>query len=285
VVEPADGPRIPRSLRVFGIPVAGLLLVAFFIYMGFPWDELGHRIASELHRQGGARVEFRQVEPRLHVLGPGIEASAVRAAFPDGAVYAFERVGLRPAWSLAWLRGDPAFHVDLESAFGNARGTLVLGALGGFTGDLEAVAFRRLPLASWSELASLDGLVDARVDVHLNEEGPLGDATITARDGSLAIAQFPVEIPFETLDAELRFGDDAFVAVEKLEFTGPMVNGAGTGSILRAPMFAQAPLRLEANLEAKANMRAAMQQAGIRVDRGGMAKLRITGTVSSPNVR
>jgi len=285
VAASATDPSLPRSLRVVGIPIAGLLLFCFFLYLGFPFDPLGRRIASEVQRSNGVRIEFRQLDPRLYWLGPGIEASAVRATLPDGTVYAFERVGLRPAWSLAWLRGDPAVVLDLSSAFGDAKGTLVLGSLGGFDGDLASLAVGRLPLESLTDLALLDGLLDAKVDVRMNEEGPVGDATFTARDGSLAIARFPVEIPFATLEGKLRFGGDAFVTVERFAFEGPMVNGTVTGSIQRAPRFAQAPVRLEADLEAKANVRGAMQGAGIRFDRGGMAKMRITGTVSNPNVR
>lgn len=276
---------LPRPLRVFGIPLAGIFFVSLFVYLGFPFDKLGNRIATEIQRTSGVRVEFRKLSPRLRFAGPGIEASAVRATFPGGDAFAFERVQLRPAWSLSWLRGDPAVYAEVTSAFGNAEGMLVLGGSTGWYGDLESVAVGRLPLAKLITLATLDGLVDARIDVRMGEEGPEGEASFVAKNGSLGISRFPVEIPFETLTAELRFGDDAFVAIQRFDLEGPMVSGAITGSVLRAARFEQAPLRLEANLETKANVRSAMKGAGIRLDRNGTAKVRITGTVSQPNVR
>jgi type II secretion system protein N len=192
---------------------------------------------------------------------------------------------LRPAWSLSWLRGDPAVYAEVTSAFGDAEGTLVLGDSTGWYGDLESVAAGRLPLAKLTTLATLGGIVDARIDVQMGGDGLEGDASFTAKKGSLGFARFPVEIPFETLTGKLRFGDDAFVAIQRFELEGPMVSGAITGSVLRAARFEQAPLRLEANLETKANVRSAMKGAGIRLDRNGTAKLRITGTVSKPKVR
>lgn len=276
---------LPRSLRVFGIPLAGFFFFSLFLYLGFPFDRLGSRIASEIRNSYGIEVEFRELNPRLQFAGPGIEANAVHTTFPNGAVYDFDRVRLRPAWSTSWFRGDPAVHLDVTSPIGDARGTLVLGEAGAWYGDFESVAVSRLPLEGITTLARIGGLVDARVDVQVGEEGPEGDATFTIKDGSLGIAEFPIEIPFETLTGELHFGDEHFVSIQKFEFDGPMVSGSVSGNVVRAPRFANAPLRLEADLDVKPAMRASVKSSGISVGRDGSAKLRISGTVSQPNIR
>ncbi len=80
----AKRPALPRSVRIFGIPLLGLLLVVFFIYLGFPYAKLGDRITAELQRSHGVRVDFESLSPRLQLAGPGIQASGVRATLSIG---------------------------------------------------------------------------------------------------------------------------------------------------------------------------------------------------------
>ena len=58
-----------------------------------------------------------------------------------------------------------------------------------------------------------------------------------------------------------------------------------TGTLGRAPRFAAAPLRLDLRLSAKPELRPTLEQAGVRLDRRGSARRRITGTPSRPVVR
>jgi type II secretion system protein N len=281
----AASPALPRSVRIFGIPAVGLLLVGLFIYLGFPYAKLGDRIATEVQRRHGVRVDFESVRPRLRLAGPGIQASGVRATFPGGEALRIERVALRPAWSMAWLRGDRAVYTEVESDLGNLTGTIVLGGSNGFSGDLEQVAVGRLPLARAFPLGSLDGVLDAAVDILVGEQGPEGRASFEARDGSLDIKGLPMAIPFETLSGELDFGGETLIAVNRLDLAGPMASANVTGSVLQAASFEEAPLRLEAQIEAKADLQPAMREAGVRFDRNGKAKVRVTGTVALPNIR
>jgi type II secretion system protein N len=277
--------RLPRPVLLLGIPAAGIFLVLLFIYLGFPYAKLADRVAAEMQRSQGVRVDFQHVGPSLHLAGPGIEVSGLRATFTDGKMLRIERAMLRPAWSLAWFRGAPALYAEIESEIGGAEGTLVLGSAGGWTGDLAQVALGKLPLAGLAPMGNVDGLLDASIDIVLGEEGPEGHMSFEVRDGSVDFTNFPVAVPFETLSGELLFGDEAYLAVKHLELAGPMLNAGLTGNVLRAASFEQAPLRLEAELEAKPNLRSAIQGAGLRVDRNGKAKVRITGTVARPNVR
>ena len=281
----AGSPALPRSVRIFGIPLLGLLLVALFIYLGFPYAKLGDRIADELQRRHGVRVEIESLSPRLHLSGPGLQARGVRATLPDGDALRIDRIALRPAWSAAWLRGDQAVYAEIESELGNLAGTVVLGGSNGFAGNVEQVMIGRLPFEPAAGLGSLEGLLDATVDVLVGEQGPAGQASFEARDGSLAFAGFPMAIPFETLTGELDFGGEALIAVNRVDLAGPMINANASGSVLQGASFSVAPLRLEVEIEAKAGLLSAMRGAGLRVDRNGKSKVRITGTVSQPNVR
>jgi type II secretion system protein N len=285
-VAPETGrAALPRSLLLVGVPLAGVFLVLLFIYLGFPYDKLGDRIKAETQRASAVRIDFQEVGPSLHLAGPGIEATGVRATLPDGETVRLERAMLRLAWSLAWFRGAPAVYAEIESEAGNAAGTLILGEAGGWSGDLEHVDVAKLPLSQFAHLGTLDGVLDASVDILLGERGPEGSATFETRDGSIGLADLPMPIPFETFSGELIFGDDAYVAVKRLDLEGPLLSAGVTGKVLQAASFSEAPLRLEVEIEAKPAIRAAMRSAGVRVDRKGKAKTRITGTVAKPNVR
>ena len=40
------GEALPRPLITIGVPCAGVLLIAFFLIRGFPYDKLGELIAG-----------------------------------------------------------------------------------------------------------------------------------------------------------------------------------------------------------------------------------------------
>jgi len=285
VASEAGRTAFPRALLVVGVPLAGIFLVSLFIYLGFPYDKLGERIKSETSRTGAVRIDFQDVGPSLHLAGPGIEATGVRATLSNGDTFRLERAMLRPAWSLAWFRGAPAVYAEIESEAGNAAGTVILGGSGGYCGDLEGVDIGKLPLAQFEHMGTLDGLLDASVDLSLGEQGPLGSVTFEARDGSIGLADFPMQLPFETLSGELIFGQDAYVAVKRLDLEGPMLSAGVTGNVLQAASFSEAPLELEIEIEAKPAISSEIRRAGIRIGRNGKAKARITGTVAKPSVR
>jgi type II secretion system protein N len=281
----ANRSTLPRPLLVFGLPVAGVLLVAFFIYLGFPYHKLGDRIATEIQRSSGVRIDFEDIGASLQLVAPGIEATGVRATLSDGSSYRIERAMLRPAWSLAWFRGTPAVYAEVESELGGAAGTLLLGEAGGWSGELSQVAVGRIPIPPLEAVGNIDGRLDATIDLVLAEAGPEGSIEFAATEGSVGLAKFPMDIPFETLSGELSFGGEAFISIERLELDGPMLTASLTGKVLQAASFAQAPMRLEAELTAEPNLRPAFKNAGVRVDREGKSKVRITGTVESPMVR
>ena len=50
------GEVLPRPLIAIGAPCAGVLLIAFFLIRGFPYDKLGELIANRIERSHGIHL-------------------------------------------------------------------------------------------------------------------------------------------------------------------------------------------------------------------------------------
>lgn len=283
-MTPADGSG-PRPLRVVLIAGACLLFTALLVLRGFPYDLLARRVASEVEAATGTRVAVGALEPRLTLGGPGFEASGVRIQTADGTRVQIDRAALRPAWSLAWLRLAPAFHADLESAPGNLSGVFVLGRSPGFSGRVEAIDLERLPLAVLWPGLELTGVLDADVDLSSSDGAPRGSVGLHARQGSVRTPELPIALPFETLDGELRFGDEHFVEVSRLEAAGPLFSAQLAGTVGRAESAAGAPLDLVVSYQVEPQMRATLESAGLPTKRDGSGRVRIQGTTAQPRLQ
>jgi len=275
---------LPRPLLIFGVPTAGLLLVLLFIILGFPYDKLGDRIAERL-LQSGVRVEFDEIGPALRLAGPGLVVTGLRASVEGAETIQLQRALVRPAWSSAWLRGSPALYTEIESESGAAQGTVILGDRGAWNGTLTQVDVGALPLPANTPFGSLTGVIDATVDLAMEEQRAKGSVTFDAVDGTLDLVSLPMSIPFETLSGDLTFGGNGYLTVNRLDVRGPAVNAGVTGNVLDATSFAAAPLRLEIAIDAEPAMIAAVRGAGVRIDRNSVGKARVTGTVAAPKIR
>ena len=120
--EPGE---LPHSLTRLGIPLAGLLLIALFTYLRFPYDVLRDRIVSEASRAGDVRIAIEEMGPGLQLAGPGVTARSVTATPRGGESLRLERVFLRPSWSTSWFRGVPAIHTEALAAKGSQVDTHV----------------------------------------------------------------------------------------------------------------------------------------------------------------
>ena len=276
--------RVPRLLRSVGIPVAGILLVLFFVYLGFPYDTLAGRIATEAGRALGARVDIQEVGPRLSLAGPGFEVRGVRVVWPGSSPLQLQRAAVRPAWSLAWLQGDPALYAELESPAGAAEG--VWRASGGWDGELRGLDLSALPVERFVPGLAPQGRLEARVDLRWNESGPEGRLAFEASEGSLLLPNMPMPLPYESCSGELVFGNESLVSVESFSLEGPLLAAQGTGRIGQAPSFGSAPLQLELQLTAKQPaVQSMLRSAGIQIDSSGSGSIRVTGTPSAPQLR
>jgi type II secretion system protein N len=273
-------------VRFVALPLACLILTLAFTAALFPWERYRSGVAAWLGAALGARVEVTNVDAGLGLAGPVIEAGPLRATWPDGSVVDVERARVRPAWSLSWLRGVPAVHLDVDGSSGNVEGTLRGGSEASFVGALEGVDLERIPLDALLGEAPLTGRLDAQLDLSSHAGAWAGEVRFEARDGSLATAALPLAVPFETLTGALVLAEAGSVELRDVALAGPMVAMSARGTVGPGLDPAQAPLALQVDLEvADPNLRPAVASAGIPLDGRGRANLQVSGTLGAPLLR
>jgi type II secretion system protein N len=278
-------PRGVDGLRITGIAIAAVVLTLFFMVLGFPYDRLAQRIAGQIERQTGTRVALGPVSLGLVHWAPGLEAESVRIVRPDGSRIDLDHLGVRPAFSLAWLRGTPAWATDVESAQGAASGVLTLGDAPGFDGGLYDVDLEVLPQEELGAPLQVKGRADADVDLVLGEEGPTGSVVFEARDGILAHPELPLPMPFEKIDGEIDLGGEDWARIRSFAFESPLASGRVRGTIGRAPRFALAPLRLQVELTVSGAVQGSLNAQGVEIGKHGEIRADVTGTPMRPVVR
>ena len=112
------GGELPRPLLVIGVPCAGLLLTAFFLFRGFPYDQLADLIVRRFEQSQGTRLVIGEIAPVMQMAGPALEGTGLRATLPSGDLVQIDRALIRAAWSTSWLTGDPAVHLELDGPAG-----------------------------------------------------------------------------------------------------------------------------------------------------------------------
>jgi type II secretion system protein N len=279
-----DAP-IPRPLLYVGVPLAGLLLTSFFIFLGFPYQQLADRLSHEVEESTGVRLAFSGLGPHLGLLGPGFAADGVDAVLADGQNLRIDRLVVRPGWSLQWLRLRPAIHIDLESPVGAIKGNAILGSVQGWDGELRDVQIAKIPLPKAPAGLEIEGTVNADIDLLIYESGPDGSLSFEISDGFLAHRELPVGIPYKAMRGELQLGGDQFAVVDSFEIDSPVVSGQMAGSIGHAPSSADGPLALEGKLLVRdQNTRGIFRNMGVRFDTEGNANIKIGGKLSQPKV-
>ncbi len=126
VLKALEGP-IPRPLLWIGVPISGILLILFFLFMTFPYELLIPLLNRGMSQTGGGNIAIGAIEPRFGLSGPGLAAVDLQFALGNGDPLHIDRLEVHPAFSSDWLRGHPALNVDLETALGRAQGLLSLG--------------------------------------------------------------------------------------------------------------------------------------------------------------
>jgi type II secretion system protein N len=284
--RPGGEPRLPRWLLVLGVPVLGVLLVAFFVFLQFPFERFRDVLAMQTGAALGAEVEIGGLDPALTVGGPGFVARDVRIRWPSGESAAVAEASLRPAWSASWLGGSPSFRLDADSDLGGVAGTLTVGAAPGFDGRLVGVALARLPLERFTQGASFDGELDLEADLRWREGMPVGETRFQARSGSMSAPQLPIALPYDELRGEIRFGDDGSLTLEDVTLDGPMVSAEVSGGTQPGPTLWIAPLALDVHLEVSdRNLLPTLRSSGLRLGPDGTTDLRVRGSLAAPSVR
>jgi type II secretion system protein N len=278
-------PRGLRRRQVASLALGAFALTALLMVVRFPYDRLALAIAQRVERDTGTRITLGEVSIGLVRWGPGITARGVQIAQPDGTRLDLDRLGVRPALALAWLKGQPALATEVESARGGASGVVTFGAEPGFDGRLLDVDLEQLPQSRIGAPLQLKGHADADLDVVLREAGPDGDVEFEARDGLLTHPNLPLPIPFQKLTGEIALGGDAWAAIRKFELTSPLASGHASGSVGRSPQFASAPLRLEIDLTVSGAVQGSLRAQGIAIGNDGQIHLNVAGTPARPVVR
>jgi type II secretion system protein N len=281
-----DDDELPREVRVVWIPLACVLLVVVFFLAGLPTDRIGKLASQKLGGALGTRVTIGELGPGISLSGPVLAASDVRIELPGGAALVFAHARVRPAFSLRWLRGQPALAIDATGEAGSIHGTVFPSGKRGFEGTLADVDLARLPLGGALPQGSFEGRATATGDIHWLADGPMGAFELVARDGSLSLPALPIALPYATLRATIAMTDAALADVQSFALDGPMVAATITGTVGRAPVLTAAPLALEARIETReASLRPMLQSAGLRPDANGVATVKVGGSIGQPSVR
>lgn len=289
VSEPvaAPFPLLPRSpvRRVLALALAYLVLTLAFVIAGFPADRLTSRVEALASAATGAQVEIGTLDLGIVALLPAFEAHQVVVAGSGGALR-LDRVRARPAWSLSWLRGDPAFAIALRAGPGRVDGVVRLGSAPGFAGGLQEVDLRLVPASLLGGLGiSLDGRVGGTLDVRMGEEGPEGELDLHAKGGSVSLPNLPIGVPYESIDARATLGGDALAQIASLVVDSPMLALDANGTVGRGPVPALAPLSLRARIQVREPaLRDLFTGVPVTLGPDGSADLTIGGTLSSPQL-
>lgn len=274
--------------RAAAMALACVLLTAAFFVMRFPADRFRDSLVARLAAATGVAASVGHLAARPGLGGLTLVADEVALRWPGGAALDLDRAALRPAWSFSWLRGRPAWHVDLRSEVGGLAGTVWPGGAPAFSGRLDDVAVAKLPpeLLGLAEGLAATGSLDADLEVEGRDGRVVGSVGLALADGSFSVPGAPLAVPFDRLDAELELGSDGAVELESARLEGPMLAGEAAGRIGPAPSLELAPLALDAELEVREPaLRGWLAPLGIAQSGEGRAKLRIGGTLAEPVVR
>jgi|GEM_PF-938145 len=270
------------------VALACLLLTAFFFVLRFPVDRFRESLVAQLGPATGAEVSVGALRARPGLGGLTLVAEPLALAWPGGTRVELARAAVRPAWSLSWLRGRPAVHVDAEAPLGRVAGTVWPVEPVGFDGELEGVLVERLPAELLEALAGLavTGRLDADVALERSDGRLVGDLELEIAEGSIAPPGAPLAVPFERLVAQLALAETGAVEIEEAQLEGPMLAGEAHGALRAAPHLALAPLELEVDVVVRdAALRSWLIPLGVALDAEGRGTLRLSGTLSEPLVR
>ena len=108
----------------------------------------------------------------------------------------------------------------------------------GFAGTLRDVDLEQLPQERIGAPLRMKGRADADLDITMRETGPEGDVEFEARDGLLTHPNLPLPMPFQKLTGEVELGGANWAEIQKFELASPLASGHATGTVGRAPAFA-----------------------------------------------
>jgi type II secretion system protein N len=278
--------RLPRGLVTVVLPVASLALVGIFLLALFPYERFRDLVVARLSQATGAAVSLEHLEGGLSVGGPSLTATSLLLRWPDRRELLLERARVRPAWSLSWLRGEPALHLDTTGPAGSINGNVWPSSGPAFAGQVRGIQLSLLPLDHLVNPLPVLGRLDARIDVRAGPAGPTGEIRFEAWDGSIALPSVPFDVPYQEAHGDIERSESGAFVVRELELTGPMISASAQGSIAANRRPEEGAVDLEVDLAVvDPALQSMVRSYGIRLDADGAARFRVSGTVSRPVLR
>jgi type II secretion system protein N len=288
VSAPARSAERGWAGRGSAIALGCALLTAFFFALRFPYDRFREPLVALVGSASGAEVQVGALSGGLGIGGITLVAAPATLLWPTGARLELTRVALRPAWSLSWLRGRPALHLDLRAPAGRLAGTVWPGEPAAFDGGVRELVLEQLPseLLAAAQGFAVTGRLDADVDLALAGGVLGGELSLDVREGALSAPGSPISIPFDRLEAELGVEGGQTLRVASASLQGPMVEGSAVGQLGLAGDLEAAPLDVRLDLRiADPSLRGVLAPLGVRLDSEGRARLQLSGSLGSPIVR
>ena len=267
------------------LPLSAMLLVLFVLLL-FPWDSLGRRIAWEISRVSGARVEVTDLGPALSARGPVMRARDVDIQHP-----AIERVRLgtleiAPRLAASWLSGNPKLRIWADTELGVLDGVLSLGPEPAYLGRVRNVELTRLPLRLDPSQLHLAGRLSADADVALAPNGTLsGELHFDSSALEVETERLPIAIPFSRATGTVEILPSGDTRISGIELEGPMIEGHIEGKIGLVHRSQSPPIDLAATLRIHDPVLLDMAQSnGFPITNGNQTNFDLSGTVASPQV-
>lgn len=281
-----DVDRPARSASLAGLlPLAALIVVAFIVLL-FPWDSLGRRVAWEISRVSGARVDVSDLSPAITARGPVLRARNVVVEHPAVDRLRLSELEIAPRLSMSWFRGDPTLRVWAQTDLGHVDGVLRLGDEPAYVGRVTEVELARLPLRLEASELRFSGRLDADADVALDPNGTLqGRVAFESPSLSIQSSQFPMAIPFSHADGVIEIVESGATRIESVRLEGPVIEGTLSGEIGLVHRSQSPPIDLSARVTVHEPLfRQLADGAGLRLSAEGEADVELRGTIDAPEI-
>jgi len=278
-----SGPTmLPKAV---GIPIV-VVLILIFIFLGFPWDSLARRVASEISAASGSAVTIDYLAPALTSRGPVLRALDVVIEHPAVDRVRLLELEIAPRLSSSWLSGEPLLRIWADTELGLVDGVLGLGATSSFDGRIERVELAQLPLRLDASGLRLSGLLDADANVELDPNGTLkGRVAFSSPSLVIESSGLPMAIPFTHAEGVIVILENGATQIESVALEGDLVEGELSGEIGLVHRSQAPPIDLTAKFRIVDPMlRRLAPGAGIPMSKSGEIAVRIGGTVDAPQV-
>ncbi len=278
-----SGPRTLPRFVAFPI-VIGLILA--FIFVGFPWDSLARRVATEISVASGSSVSIKNLAPAVTARGLVLRARDVVIEHPAVDRVRLLELEIAPQWSMSWFMGEPALRIWADTELGLIDGVLGLGETSSFVGRVSQVELSRLPLRLDASGVRISGQLDADVNVALDPTGTLS-GRVAFLSPSLVVEsnQLPMAIPFSRAEGVIVILENGATQIESVKLEGQLLEGKLSGEIGLVHHSQTPPIDLKAEFHiVNPMLRQLAPSVGIPVSSNGEINIRIRGTLDAPEI-